>query len=193
MSRRDIGTVAVFCGSNVGASTRFADAARSLGRLLGESDVTLVYGGTAKGLMGVLADAVLDAGGTVHGVVTEGLHDIGQSHPRLTRHEIIRTLHDRKARMIELADAFIALPGGIGTLEELMVVWTMNQLAEIDKPVGVLNTAEFFTPLLAFLDHMVATRFLPEAHRRSICIDSDPAGLMRQFVAFERTAVEKWL
>ena len=107
-----------------------------------------IYGGTTKGLMGVVADAALDAGGKVHGVITEGLHQRGQSHSGLTRHEIALTLRSRKERMVEIADAFIALPGGIGTIEELMEVWTMNQLSEIDKPVGLLNTAGFFAAFL---------------------------------------------
>jgi uncharacterized protein (TIGR00730 family) len=132
--------MAVFCGSNYGSAEEFADGARALGRALGEAGVTLVYGGTIKGLMGVVADAALAAGGNVHCVITEGLHQCGQSHSGLTRHEIAPTLRSRKERMIELADAFIALPGGIGTIEELMEVWTMNQLSEIDKPVGLLNS-----------------------------------------------------
>jgi uncharacterized protein (TIGR00730 family) len=149
MTARSIKTIAVFCGSNHGASETFADGARALGRALGDAGITVVYGGTTDGLMGVVADAALACGGNVHGVVTESLHLRGRSHSGLTRHEIAPTLRSRKERMAELADAFIALPGGIGTIEELMEVWTMNQHAEIDKPVGLLNSAGFFTAFLS--------------------------------------------
>jgi uncharacterized protein (TIGR00730 family) len=144
-------------------------------------------------LMGILADAALDAGGTVHGIITDRLHQRGHSHPGLTRHEIVTTLRTRKERMADLADAFIAMPGGIGTVEELMEVWTMNQLSEIDKPVGLLDIAGFFAPFLGFIDHMVETRFLPSAHRRSICVDAAPASLIEKLRAFEKTSVPKWL
>jgi uncharacterized protein (TIGR00730 family) len=141
MTIRPIKTIAVFCGSNYGASEEFAEGARALGQALGKAEIGLVYGGTTKGLMGVVADAVLASGGKVYGVITESLHRRGHSHSGLTGHEIAPTLRSRKERMIELADAFIAMPGGIGTIEELMEVWTMNQLSEIDKPVGLLNSA----------------------------------------------------
>ncbi|TCL71458.1 TIGR00730 family Rossman fold protein [Rhizobium sp. BK251] len=193
MTIRSIKTIAVFCGSNFGASEEFADGARSLGRALGEAEITLVYGGTTKGLMGVVADAVLESGGKAHGVITESLHRRGQSHAGLTMHEIAPTLRSRKERMAELADAFIALPGGIGTIEELMEVWTMNQLSEIDKPVGLLNSAGFFTAFLEFIDHMVTTKFLPAAHRHSISVNSDASALIDQLRRYERVDVPKWL
>jgi uncharacterized protein (TIGR00730 family) len=193
MTLRSIKTVAVFCGSNHGASEDFAAGARVLGRTLGEAGITVVYGGTTKGLMGVVADAALAAGGRVHGVVTESLHQRGQSHPGLTRHEITPTLRIRKEHMIGLADARIALPGGIGTIEELMVVWSANQLAEIDKPLGLLNSAGFFTPFLAFIEHMVDTKFLPAAHRHSICVDADAGGLIDKLRGYARVDVPKWL
>lgn len=190
---RFITSVAVFCGSNHGTSDEFATAARALGEELGRSGITLVYGGTTKGLMGIVADAALECGGTVHGVVTESLHSRGQSHSGLTRHEIAPTLRHRKQRMIELADAFIALPGGLGTIEELMEVWSMNQLSEIDKPVGLLNTREFFSTFLAFIDHMVDTRFLPPAHRHSICTDAEASVLLDKLRSHVRVETPKWL
>lgn len=193
MTTRSIKAVAVFCGSNFGATEAFAEGARALGRALGEAGITLVYGGTTKGLMGVVADAALEAGGSVHGVITESLHQRGHSHAGLTRHEITRTLRTRKERMIELADAFVALPGGIGTVEELMEVWTMNQLTEIDKPVGLLNTEGFFAAFLAFVDHMVDTRFLPAAHRHSISVDADAGALLGKLRSYARVDVPKWL
>jgi uncharacterized protein (TIGR00730 family) len=183
----------VFCGSNFGNSDIYSDGARRLGETLAKAGITLVYGGTTKGLMGVVADAVLKNGGTAHGVITERLHARGHSHPDLSRSEIVVSLRNRKERMAELVDAFIALPGGIGTMEEMMEVWTMNQLSEIDKPVGLLDIAGFFAPFLAFIDHMVDTKFLPPAHRHSICVDPDPATLLHKLKTFERSDVPKWL
>jgi uncharacterized protein (TIGR00730 family) len=193
MTTRSIKSVAVFCGSNFGASEVFADGARRLGRALGEAGITIVYGGTTKGLMGVVANAALEAGGSVHGVITESLHQRGQSHSGLTKHEIVLTLRSRKERMVELSDAFIALPGGIGTIEELMEVWTMNQLSEIDKPVGLLNPAGFFDAFLGFIDHMVDTQFLPAEHRQSICVDIDPSALIQKLRTYARVDAPKWL
>lgn len=193
MTIRSIKSVAVFCGSNFGASEVFADGARALGRALGEAGITIVYGGTVKGLMGVVADAALEAGGSVHGVITESLHQRGQSHAGLTRHEIVETLRSRKERMVALSDAFIALPGGIGTIEELMEVWTMNQLQEIDKPVGLLNSAGFFDAFLGFIDHMVETKFLPPAHRHSISVDTDASAVIDKLRNYARVEVPKWL
>jgi len=190
---RSINTVAVYCGSNFGTTEEYADGARALGQALGEAGITVIYGGTTKGLMGIVADSALAAGGSVHGVITESLHQRGQSHLGLTRHEITVSLRNRKERMAELADAFIALPGGIGTIEELMEVWTMNQLSEIDKPVGLLNTSGFFTAFLGFIDHMVDTKFLPVAHRHSISVDESPRTLIDKLKSYERVDVPKWL
>lgn len=190
---RSIASIAVFCGSNFGDSDAYADGARRLGRALADAGITMVYGGTTKGLMGVVADALIEAGGTAHGVITEALRLKGHTHPNLQRSEIVATLRKRKQRMAELADAFIAMPGGIGTMEEMMEVWTMNQLAEIDKPVGLLNIADFYRPFLAFIDHMVTCKFLPSAHRHSICVDPDPAALIGQLRNFVRSDVPKWL
>jgi len=190
---RSITSVAVFCGSNFGNSNAYADGARRLGQALAKAGITLVYGGTTKGLMGVVADALMNAGGTAHGVITEQLRQRGHSHPDLQRSEIVATLRNRKERMAELADAFIAMPGGIGTTEEMMEVWTMNQLSEIDKPVGLLNIADFYQPFLAFIDHMVTCKFLPPEHRHSICVDPDPASLIEQLRHSVPTNVPKWL
>lgn len=191
--QRDIKCIAVFCGSNFGNSDAYADGARQLGTALATSGITLVYGGTTKGLMGVVANALLDAGGSAHGVITESLHGRGHAHAGLTRSEIVPTLRIRKERMAELADAFIAMPGGIGTMEEMMEAWTMNQLGEIDKPVGLLDIAGFYAPFLGFIDHMVETRFLPAAHRHSICVDPDAAALIGKLGSFEKSDVPKWL
>jgi uncharacterized protein (TIGR00730 family) len=193
MSGRKITSVAVFCGSNFGASEVYAEGAAKLGAALAANGITLIYGGTTKGLMGAVADAVLKAGGSAHGVITERLHGRGHSHPALTRSEMVATLRNRKERMTDLADAFIALPGGIGTMEEMMEVWTMNQLSEIDKPVGLLDIENFFAPFLLFIDHMVTTKFLPAAHRHSISVDPEPSALIDKLRTFRKTDVPKWL
>ncbi|WP_298252595.1 TIGR00730 family Rossman fold protein [Bradyrhizobium sp.] len=190
---RSITSVAVFCGSNFGNTDAYADGARRLGRALVDAGITLVYGGTTKGLMGVLADSLIGAGGTAHGVITEQLRQRGHTHPGLHHTEIVASLRIRKQRMVELADAFIAMPGGIGTMEEMMEVWTMNQLAEIDKPLGLLNISDFYRPFLVFIDHIVACEFLPPEHRHSICVDADPAVLIDQLRHFVPTKVAKWL
>ena len=190
---RSITSIAVFCGSNFGNSDAYAEGARWLGQALAAAGITLVYRGTTKGLMGVVADALIAAGGTTHGVITEKLHQRGHTNPDLHRSETVPTLRNRKQRMAELADAFIAMPGGIGTVEEMMEVWSMNQLSEIDKPVGLLNVAGFYQPFLAFIDHMVECKFLPPEHRHSICVDPDPAALIEQLRHFVPTSIPKWL
>lgn len=190
---RQIASVAIFCGSNVGGDEAYAQGARWLGRTLAEAGITIVYGGTTKGLMGFLADAAIGAGGRTHGVITQRLYDKGHGHRALSELEIMPTLRARKERMATLADAFIALPGGIGTLEEFLEVWTMNQLSEIDKPAGLLDTRGFFSPFLSFIDHMVEERFLPAAHRHSIAVDADPTALLKALQNFKRVDVPKWL
>jgi uncharacterized protein (TIGR00730 family) len=188
-----IGAIAVFCGSNFGATPLYAEGAKQLGAALAAAGVTLVYGGTTKGLMGIVADAALEGGGSVHGIITESLDQRGHSHARLTRRETAPTLQARKERMAALADAFIALPGGIGTIEEFMVVWAMNQLGEIDKPAGLLDIAAFYAPFLSFIDRMVEAKFLPAAHRHSIAVDADAFKLIEKLRMFERVDAPKWL
>jgi uncharacterized protein (TIGR00730 family) len=190
---RELKAIAVFCGSNFGGSEIYAEGARALGTALAKGGVTLVYGGTTKGLMGVVADAALAAGGEAHGVITERLHARGHSHEGLTRHEIAPTLRLRKQRMAALADAFIALPGGVGTLEEFMEVWSQNQLGEFDKPAGLLDSGGFYQPFLGFVDQMISAKFLPEAHRRSIEIDSDASALVEKLHRHQRVEAPKWL
>jgi uncharacterized protein (TIGR00730 family) len=191
--QRDIKAIAIFCGSNTGEGDTYIDGARALGAALGRRGITLVYGGTHKGLMGVLADAVLAAGGKAHGVITERLHDKGHLHPGLTVHEIVAGMRVRKERMLDLADACIALPGGLGTVEEFMEAWTLNQLGDVDKPVGLLNVAGYYDPFMTFVDSMITQRFLPSAHRDSIMVDPDPSTLIDALAAYERITVPKWM
>lgn len=193
VSVRRIGRIAVFCGSNVGQGEAYIHAAAALGRELAAREIGLVFGGTGKGLMAVLADALLDAGGDAHGVITQRLFDRGQLHARLTAHEVAAAMGVRKARMLELADACIALPGGIGTIEEMMEAWTLNQLGDIDKPVGLLDVEGFFTPFLAFIDRMLERGFLPAPHRTSIAVATDPGALIDALAAAAPITVPKWM
>lgn len=190
---RTIKRIAVFCGSNFGKGDAYKLGAAALGRAMARHGIGLVYGGTNKGLMGVLADAVLEGGGSVHGVLTTRLHGKGHLHPGLKDFEVLPTMGARKARMAELADAFIGLPGGIGTLEEFMEVWTLNQLGEIDKPAGLLDIAGFYAPFMGFIDHMIAESFLPAAHRGSIVITPDPEALIEGLKSYQPITVPKWM
>ena len=158
--------ICVFCGSNAGNDSAYADAARSVGQGLVENDCQLVYGGARAGLMGVVADAVLAAGGKVTGVIPRALVDQEIAHGGLTQLLVVQTMHERKALMADLADAFIALPGGFGTADELFEILTWAQLGIHHKPVGLVNTAGFFDLLLAWLDRAVADGFLKSKHRR---------------------------
>ena len=189
----NIRTVAVFCGSNFGRGDAYRDAAAALGRALASAKLRVVYGGTNKGLMGVLADAALDAGGEVHGVITKRLADKGQLHPRLSGSQVVDTMRERKAEMARQADAFIALPGGIGTVEEFVEVWTLAQLESHGKPMGLLNASGFYAPLVAFVDHMIAEAFLPAAHRELVVLEADPARMLQKFAAYKAPEVSKWL
>ncbi|MGQ3284242.1 LOG family protein [Bosea sp. (in: a-proteobacteria)] len=190
---RDLKAIALFCGSNTGRGEAYREGAARLGAEIGRRGLTLVYGGTHKGLMGVVADAVLAQGGAVHGVITRRLAGLGHLHEGLTRHEIVDGMRARKERMAELADGFVAMPGGIGTLEEFMEAWTLNQLGEFDKPAGLFDIEGYYQPFMGFIDHMIAQGFLPPAHRQGIVVDPDPARLIDGLVAFERVTVPKWL
>ncbi len=190
---RIISAIAVFSGSNSGGHEAYAVGAKALGAELARRGIRLVYGGTNKGLMGVLADAVLTGGGEAHGVITERLAAKGHGHPGLTVSETVNDMRARKRRMADLADAFIALPGGIGTLEEFMEVWTLNQLGEFMKPAGLLNIRGFYDPLMGMIDHMIAESFLPPQHRDGIVLDASPAALIDGLITFQPVTVAKWL
>jgi uncharacterized protein (TIGR00730 family) len=186
-------SVAVFCGSNFGVSPAYKDAAEALGREIAMRGLTLIYGGTQKGLMGVVADAALAAGGKVTGIINRRLHARGHLHPRLTTHEIAATMRERKARMSELADAFIALPGGLGTLEELLEAATLTQLGDHVKPCAALNVRGFYNPLKTMLDKAVDEGFLKPQHRDMILIESAPAALLDALTIWQAPNVDKWI
>ena len=189
----EIRTVAIYCGSNNGRVESYKQFATKLGKVLAKRKIDLVYGGTNKGLMGVLANSAIEKGAHVTGVITERLRAKNQVHPNLSMIETYPTMQSRKTRMIELADACIMMPGGIGTLEEFMEVWTLNQLGETSKPLGILNINNYFENLIAFIEHMIAERFLPSAHRNGIVINSDPEELINLLFKFSPVTVEKWL
>jgi len=190
---RAIRAIAVFCGSNTGEGDLFKDAAAALGSAMARRGIRIVYGGTHKGLMGILADAALAQGGEVHGVITSRLHGRGHLHPTLTLHEVVEGMRIRKERMLDLADACIALPGGLGTVEEFMEAWTLNQLGDVDKPVGLYNVDGYYEPLMAMVDAMIARKFLPPAHRDSVVLAADPDALIDGLVVQPPITVPKWM
>ena len=190
--------ICVFCGSNAGHDARYRAEAEALGRLLASRGIELVYGGGNVGLMGVIADACLGAGGTVIGVIPEAL--IGKEvagrvvdHRGLTRLEVVDSMHTRKARMAELADGFIALPGGFGTFEEFCEVLTWGQLGFHVKPMGLLNVNGFYDPLLALFEHAVAEGFLREENRAMALAADDIESLLAALAAYRPEPVSKWL
>lgn len=185
-------SVCVFCGASPGARPIYHEAAASLGRSLAERGLTLVYGGGAVGLMGVVADAALAAGGEVIGIIPQSLERAEIGHKGLTRLEVVDGMHARKARMAELADAFIALPGGLGTLEELFEVWTWGQLGYHAKPLGLLEVDGFYSRLTDFLDHLVAERFVREQHRSILQVSESPSQLLDLMSDWQPTAAPKW-
>jgi uncharacterized protein (TIGR00730 family) len=185
--------ICVFCGSNHGASPVYARAAARVGALLAGRGLTLVYGGGQVGLMGVLADSALAAGGRVIGVIPQALEDRELGHAGLTELRVVSSMHERKALMAELADGFIALPGGIGTMEEWFEVWTWGQLGIHAKPLGLLDVEGYFDPLHAFLDHMVTEGFLAPAHRSMALVEEDPEVLLDHMAKYVPPRVWKWL
>ena len=186
-------SVCVFCGSNPGQDTVNAAGARAMGAEIARRGLTLVYGGGAVGLMGIVANAALDAGGEVHGVIPKALRDKEIGHIGLTRLEVVDTMHTRKARMAELSAGFIAMPGGIGTFEELFEIWTWGQLGIHAKPMGLLNVAGFYDPLAVFLDRTVEEGFLKANHRAMVMTDTEPATLLDRMEAYVPAATYKWI
>jgi uncharacterized protein (TIGR00730 family) len=185
--------VCVYAGSSPGARPEFAATARTLGTLLAQRGLGVVYGGGNVGLMGVLADAALAAGGEVIGVIPHSLAAKELGHGGITQLHAVETMHERKARMAAESDVFIALPGGIGTLEELFESLTWLQLGLHAKPVGLLNTCGYYDHLLAFLATMETERFIRPEHRAMLLIESDPALLLERLLVFTPPAADKWL
>ena len=185
--------ICVFCGSNVGSRPEFAEAAEQVGQLLAERGIRLVYGAGNVGMMGVLADAALAAGGQVIGVIPQMLVDKELAHRQLTDLRIVGSMHERKALMAELSDAFIALPGGLGTYEELCEVLTWGQLGLHHKPCGCLNVCGYFDPLDRLLDHAVAEGFLRQEQRRLLVSSGKPDELLELLARHQPPREEKWI
>jgi uncharacterized protein (TIGR00730 family) len=170
----------IYCGSSPGLSGRYVDAARHMGTFLASRGIGLVTGGGRVGLMGAVADAALEAGGEVIGVIPGFLEARELGHTGLTQLHIVETMHARKAKMAELSDAFVALPGGLGTMEELFEVWTWTQLGAQHKPLGLLDVGGFYRPLVDFVDHLVREHFVRPEHRAIVQVDATPEGLLQK-------------
>jgi uncharacterized protein (TIGR00730 family) len=185
--------VCVYCGANRGRDPAYAEAAQAMGRALARRGIGLVTGGGRVGLMGVVADAALAAGGQVTGVIPDALMKKELAHTGLTDLVVTASMHERKSRMAELADGFVALPGGLGTYEELFEIWTWAQLGWHRKPCGLLNAAGFYDKLVAFLDAASDAQFLKAEHRAMLVVETDPDRLIDRFDAYDAPTVAKWI
>ncbi len=185
--------VCVFCGSSIGNQRAYSEAAEALGAVLAERGIGLVYGGGNVGLMGVIADAVMAGGGNVIGVIPQSLADREIAHTGVTELRVVDSMHARKAMMAELADAFIAMPGGVGTFEEFFEVVTWTQLGLHRKPCGLLNVNGFYAPLVVFIDQAVTEGFIKPVHRAAIVVDSDPGRLLDTLGTIKLPDVPKWI
>jgi uncharacterized protein (TIGR00730 family) len=185
--------IAVFCVSGMGSGPVYADAARQLAAYLAGQGIGLVYGGANVGLMGAVADAALAAGAEVIGVIPRALMDKEIAHRGLTALHVVASMHERKAMMADLADAFIALPGGFGTFDEFCEILTWAQLGLHARPCGLLNTAGYYDGLLAMFDHAVSQGFLKPAHRALVLADPDPASLLQAMRSYQPVVTGKWV
>jgi uncharacterized protein (TIGR00730 family) len=185
--------VCVFCGSSPGARPEYRKAAQHLGQTIAARGFGLVYGGSNVGLMGVVANAALERGGEAIGVIPARLAGKGVAHPQLSKLHVVDTMHERKALMAELSDAFIALPGGIGTIEEFFEAVTWSQLGFHRKPCGLLNVCGYYDHVIAFLDHMVAQHFLKPVHRDTVLVNDSPEALLDQLAGYTVPQVDKWI
>jgi uncharacterized protein (TIGR00730 family) len=186
-------SICVFCGSSIGSSPIYVDIAERVGRLLARSGITIVYGGGGVGLMGAMADAALDAGGDVVGVIPEQLVRRELGHRHLSEQRVVVSMHERKATMAELSDAFIALPGGAGTLEEFCEIWTWAQLGIHAKPCGLLNVDGYYATLLAFLDEVRDKGFLSAENRDLILVEREPVALLNRLQSYHAPHIPLWL
>lgn len=184
--------ICVFCGSSSGRRAAYTDAASALGTLLARRGIGLVYGGGQVGLMGAVADAAMAEGGEVIGVIPEHLVRAEIAHHEITELLVVEDMHERKAKMAELSDGFLALPGGIGTMEELFEIWTWAQLGLHGKPLGFVDVDGYYTRLAQFIEHTVDEGFLNTASRDIVTIDADPEVLLKAFAEYDPTPIEKW-
>ena len=186
-------SVAVFCGSSNGALETYKEGAIQLGKELARRKITLVYGGSSIGIMGVVANAVLESGGQVIGVIPTMLEEKEISHPNLTKLIVVHSMHERKAKMVDLAEGFIALPGGMGTLEEFFEVLTWAQLGLHQKPCGIFNINHYYDLMISFLDHINEQQFLQDKFRSMVLVDSNPNDLLDKFKTYVPPTVKTYI
>ena len=186
-------SICVYCGSSPGRTEAYSKAAKQLGKSIAERNIKLVYGGASVGIMGIVADAVLEYGGQAVGVIPEALVRKEVAHHHLTELHITGSMHERKMLMSNLADGFIALPGGIGTLEEIAEIWTWAQLGFHKKPFGLLNIDGYYDSLIAFLDHTVVEQFVRQPHRSMLMVETVPDTLLDRFSSYVAPDVVKWI
>ncbi len=185
--------ICVFLGSSIGVSPAYGAAARNFGALLARRGIGVIYGGGSIGLMGLVADGASKAGGEVIGVIPDALRAREQDHTGLTELHVVANMHERKAMMAEMSDAFVALPGGIGTFEELFEVWTWSQLGYHEKPCALLNVNGFYDAMRAFIDHVVAEGFLRADHRDMLMVHEDPEELLDALTGYVPPVVPHWV
>ena len=185
--------VCVYCASNDGARPEYLASARQIGTLLAQRGMAVVYGGGRVGLMGALADAALGAGGEVIGVMPHALVQREVAHHGLTALHVVDSMHERKALLAEMADAFVALPGGLGTLEEFFETWTWAQLGVHQKPVGLLDVADYWRPLVTMLEHVEAEGFMRGTPREWLVIDTEPTSLLDRLATFQPPRMRRWM
>ncbi len=183
----------VYCGSNYGSRPEYNQAARELARVMVNKNIGLVYGGASIGVMGEIADAFLKEGGEVIGVIPKELLVREAAHTGITELRKVNTMHDRKAMMAELSDGFIALPGGLGTIEEFFEIWTWAQLGMHQKPCGLLNAGQYYDKLIEFIDHAVSERFIKEVYRSMVFVEDQPHILLQKFESYEAPEVARWI
>lgn len=186
-------SIAVFCGSSEGASSIYKENALKLGQELAKQQITLIYGGANVGLMGIVADAVLEHGGSVIGVLPQFLQNREIAHTGLTELIMVDSMHERKSKMAELADGFIALPGGPGTLEEYFEIFTWGQLGLHQKPCGLLNINQYFDPLVSMFDTMERNHFMQSKYRAMVITDSTAEGILKQFSLYKAPSIKTYL
>ena len=186
-------SICVYCGSSTGRLETYAASARILAETLVNRNIKLVYGGASIGIMGMVADHVLMLGGQAIGVIPKGLAHKEVMHKTLTELHVTQSMHERKMLMAELSDGFIALPGGIGTLEELFEIWTWAQLGFHQKPCGLLNVEGYYDSLIQFLDHILAEQFVKEHHRNMLIVESQPEKLLERYINYQPSSAKQWL
>lgn len=193
MTSNKISRICVYCGSSVGRVEAYQVMAKKLGGLLAQHNIELVYGGADVGIMGLIADEVLNAGGNVIGVMPRALVEKEVAHHGLSKLYVVESMHERKAKMAELSDGFIALPGGLGTLEELFEIMTWAQLGFHQKPIGLLNVNGFYDGLLTFLEHAVTEQYIKKNHQEMLIVEQQPALLLERFISFQPVIIDKWI